>query len=54
MDKNSKPVRISSEYAEAIKIASEKSEPKVSQTALLNHLLEKGGIKSYLKKGAKK
>lgn len=54
MSKDSKPIRIKSDYADAIKIAAENSEPKVSQTALLNHILEKGGIKSILKKGARK
>lgn len=54
MNKDSKPVRIKSEYADAVKIVAEASEPKVSQTALLNHILEKGGIKSILKKGARK
>jgi hypothetical protein len=54
MNKDSKPVRIKSDYADAIKVASETSDPKVSQTAMLNHILEKGGIKTILKKGARK
>jgi hypothetical protein len=49
-DRKTKVVRVNQRYADAAKILADTSEPKSSQSAVLNHVLKLGGIENIIKK----